>query len=51
MHLVKNKDKVRVTRIRGDKGETAGYTVEHKDGKTDAVARPQPATYRRKGER
>ena len=42
MHLIKNKDKVKLTEVKDNKGRTAGFQVEDKDGRVAAVARPQP---------
>ena len=41
MRLLKNKDKVKVTKVRDNQGREAGLQVEHSDGRVDAVARPQ----------
>ena len=45
MRLIKHNDKVRVNKVRGRDGAT-GYQVEHKDGRVDAVARPNPVEWK-----
>jgi hypothetical protein len=40
MRLIKYKGKVRVTEQLDSKGRKSGATVEHKDGRVDAVAKP-----------
>lgn len=44
MRLIKHDGKVRVKKHRDENGRATGVTVEHKDGRVDAVARPE--TYR-----
>ena len=52
MHLIKNKDKVRLKKVRNENtGKTGGFQVEHSDGRVDGVARPEPIRWHRDRER
>lgn len=42
MRLIRNDGKVRVRKVKDNKGRTSGFQIDHKDGRVDAVVRPQP---------